>query len=195
VVRFAPSAADTTATAELVVRANTPQGQVEVPLTALSTGPITGEQGEQGEPGEQGPTGPTGPQGPQGPGGESGTPGLQGPAGPVGQTGPTGPTGATGPQGPRGKSAKVSCTVETVRGKDRVRCRVTYGKGGKGQRQRVAVLTRDGKVYGRGRQASVRLVRELTPGTYRFAVKAKGRVVEVSKVVVKRDGRVILRRS
>ncbi|WP_210650306.1 phosphodiester glycosidase family protein [Nocardioides sp. SYSU D00065] len=103
-VRFSPSTADTTSTGELVLEANTPEGQVEVPLTGLSTAPV---QGEPGEPGEDGPVGPIGPQGPQGPGGESGALGLTGPQGPVGVPGATGPQGPQGPQGPRGPRGSV----------------------------------------------------------------------------------------
>ncbi|WP_264674631.1 phosphodiester glycosidase family protein [Nocardioides lijunqiniae] len=93
-VRFSPSAAEVTSTAELVITANTPEGRVEVPLTGLSTGPLKGEPGEPGQDGPTGPTGPQGPQGPQGPGGESGTPGATGPQGPAGPQGPRGPMGA-----------------------------------------------------------------------------------------------------
>ncbi|WP_137294969.1 phosphodiester glycosidase family protein [Nocardioides dongxiaopingii] len=107
-VRFAPSAAEVTSTAELVLTANTPEGGFEVPLTGLSSGPL---QGEPGEPGEDGPTGPTGPTGPQGPGGESGTPGATGPQGPQG---PAGPQGPQGPQGPRG-SVVFKATKKVVR--------------------------------------------------------------------------------
>jgi len=116
-VRFSPSAAETTSTAELVIEGNTPEGQFEVPLTGLSTKQL---QGDPGQDGADGPTGPVGPTGPQGPGGESGTPGATGPQG------PQGPAGPAGPQGPQG-SVHLSASKKTVKVErgDKARLNVT----------------------------------------------------------------------
>jgi hypothetical protein len=119
-VRFSPSAAETTSTAELVIEGNTPEGQFEVPLTGLSTKQL---QGDPGQDGADGPTGPVGPTGPQGPGGESGTPGANGPQGPQGPQGPAGPAGPQGPQGSVHLSASKK-TVKVERG-DKARLNVT----------------------------------------------------------------------
>ncbi|WP_426246945.1 phosphodiester glycosidase family protein [Nocardioides sp. LHG3406-4] len=189
-VRFSPSQADRTSTGELVLQANTPEGQVEVSLTGLSTGPPTGEQGE---PGEAGPTGPIGPAGPQGPGGESGTPGATGPQGPQGAQGVPGLPGlpglpgAVGPQGPRGRDAKVTCVIRQAKGKAQVQCKVTQGKS-----DRRAVLKRDGLVYARGTLRDLRAVRPLTRGSYSLRVRVRGQM-EVRRLLVRKGGRVVVR--
>lgn len=206
-VRFAPSAVDVTSTAELVLKANTAEGRVEVPLSGLSTEMPRGEQGEPGE------TGPVGPQGPQGPGGESGTPGATGPQGPQGATGSQGAAGqqgakgdkgdqgdqgdqgAQGVQGPRGvrgpkgKDARVTCTVRPNGGKRAVQCKVTYRKAA----ARQTVVKRDGKVYARGTLGDLRTVRSLKAGTYRLQVRLDKRTVETLKLVVRKNGRVVVR--
>lgn len=196
-VRFSPSVADTTSTGELVLRANTPEGQVEVSLTGLSTAPPTAEPGQ---PGEAGPAGPGGPAGPAGPGGESGTPGAAGPAGPAGgpgQPGLPGVHGAVGPQGVqgargmRGRDAKVSCVIRQVRNgyrtQEKVRCKVTHGRS-----SRAAVLKRDGVVFARGTVHALRAVRPLTRGRYSLRVRIGDQLL-VRRLIVRQDGRVVVR--
>jgi len=181
-VRFSPSQADTTSTADLVIEANVVGGQQEVALTGLSTGPL---RGEPGRPGQDGPAGPPGPAGPRGPGGESGAPGVAGPRGPQGVP------GARGPRGPRGRDATVTCTIRERRGADRVRCTVRHGKP-KGKAKR-AVLRRAGQVYARGRLGAMRTVRPVTAGAYRLRVKVRPRTTQVYRFVVRKDGGVAVR--
>jgi hypothetical protein len=183
-VRFSPSAAGVTSTAELVLRANVPEGQVEVPLSGLST---TAPSGQQGEPGQDGPTGPQGPQGQpgqQGPSGESGAPGLTGPAGPTGARGPQGLQGPRGPQGPR---AQVTCKV-AKRGGDRVTCKVRFPK----VAARHTLVKRHGVVYAHGRLGHLRTVRAMGPGVYRLQVRLGRHRSETLRMRVRRGGSVTM---
>jgi len=95
-VRFSPSAPDVTSDAELVLTADTPDGQTEVALSGLST---VLAKGDKGEAGEDGPAGPAGPAGPKGDTGATGGTGATGPKGDAGATGAKGDTGIAGPTG------------------------------------------------------------------------------------------------
>ena len=155
-VRFAPSRADATSTARVVLAGNTPERRHTVTLTATSTTIPRGEpgdQGPQGPSGGQGPQGPSGPAGADGGQGPAGGDGAQGPAGPAGAQGPAGPTGADGPGGPKGETGAPGAAGEkgargdkgdagakgdrgpvgrdalvtcTVKGSTRVTCSITY---------------------------------------------------------------------
>ncbi|MDO8209962.1 choice-of-anchor D domain-containing protein [Conexibacter sp. CPCC 206217] len=143
-IRFAPSAALATSTAQLVLHANTTAGEHRVGLAGTSTGaPI----GEPGEPGEEGPagadgergargargaTGATGATGDAGAPGAPGLPGLpgltgydgydgldgaRGPVGPAGPVGPQGVEGQRGARGPAGRSAPSARARKTAAAK------------------------------------------------------------------------------
>ncbi|WP_197983833.1 phosphodiester glycosidase family protein [Aeromicrobium sp. CFBP 8757] len=150
-VRFSPSVAEKTSTAELVVEANTPEGRTEVPLTGLSTVAPKGDTGPEGA------TGPAGPSGPQGPGGESGTPGA------------TGPQGPQGPQGPRGAAGSVVLRTasKTTRVEQGDKVRLTFSvRNLTGDALRSTVSARPAKALRASGRKNV-TVRSLRPGATR----------------------------
>lgn len=131
-IRFAPSAANTVATAALVLSANTAAGEHRVGLAASSSGLPIGEPGEpgfdgvdgldgadgrdgadgadgrDGAAGPRGATGQAGPAGAAGFNGYDGWDGAPGPAGPAGSVGRPGPAGRTGPRGARGPAGRAA---------------------------------------------------------------------------------------
>ncbi|MCR1783951.1 leucine-rich repeat domain-containing protein [Nocardioides carbamazepini] len=80
-VRFAPSRANATSTATLVVRSDVPGGATRTALTGTSTSLPTGAPGQDGADGTDGTDGATGPKG------DKGDPGITGPQGPPGTVG------------------------------------------------------------------------------------------------------------
>jgi hypothetical protein len=122
-IRFAPSAADAVATAELVLAANTAAGEHRVGLTARSGGLPIGQPGEpgfdgsdgldgrdgaDGSDGADGATGARGPAGPAGPAGSNGYNGYDGYDGAPGPQGARGPAGRPGPRGARGPAGRAA---------------------------------------------------------------------------------------
>ena len=78
----------------------------------------------------------------------AGPPGAGGASGPQGAGGPPGPQGATGPEGPPGRDASVNCKLKKKKGKQKVKCKVTFAASD--ARARSARLVRNGKTHARG---------------------------------------------
>ena len=183
-MRFFPFAEGPAAASLRVVSDATSSPNV-LALTGTGTEPGTGPAGPPGPQGPNGPAGPAGPAGspgPQGTAGPAGAAGPAGPAGPAGAKGATGPSGPRGPQGPAGQvicrntvSAKVACDLLFPPGTWRVAGSATAAR---------ATLSRDGRVYARGRarvrargkrlRVQLRLARRPRAGTYRLTLRIHG---------------------
>jgi hypothetical protein len=109
-VRFAPSAANTTSAAQLVVNSDVPGGTSTMGLTGTSTNLPSGSNGTSGSNGSTGAAGAAGPTGAAGATGPKGDTGPQG----AGLQGPAGPKGATGSRGPAGPVSVKGSGQETI---------------------------------------------------------------------------------
>jgi hypothetical protein len=183
-VRFAPAQPGVTATARLVLTANTADREHEIALSATSIEIPTGEPGQDGESGDPGPVGPRGDVGAPGPIGLPGMPGIPGAPGVPGAQNPVGPKGGRGATGttPRvtvrcklvDRRRSVSCTVKPRSAKS--------SKAGKSASKQKSAKTRV--------RASVRLQGSkrttVRKGTHRVTVKhnAGKRLTTSSRIVV-----------
>ena len=122
-VRYAPSRANVTSQASLVLDANTADRSHAVPLTATSTELPLGRDGEDGAPGPQGPVGP---------------------AGADGAVGPAGVVGPAGTAGPKGDSPQIEVKCKLVDRRRAVRCTVV-ARGEGAARARVKASVRVAK--------------------------------------------------
>lgn len=149
-IRFAPSAADAVATAELVLAANTAAGEHRVGLTARSGGLPIGQPGEpgfdgsdgldgsDGADGRDGATGQRGPAGPAGPAGSNGYNGYDGAPGPQGARGPAGRTGPRGARGPAGRVAVRNARARKAAQKAAAAAKRKRARAAKAQRAKLA---------------------------------------------------------
>lgn len=151
-IRFAPSAADAVASAELVLDANTTADVHRVGLTARSGGLPIGQPGEpgfdgsdgldgrdgaDGATGADGSRGPAGPAGPAGSNGYNGYDGHDGAPGPQGARGPAGRTGPRGARGPAGRAAARNARARRQAAAAAKRTRAGAAKAQRAKQQRA----------------------------------------------------------
>ncbi len=115
-IRFAPSVAETTRSAQLTIAANTSAGRHAIGLSATSGGAAIGEPGE---PGVEGPAGADGADGRTGAPGAAGAPGLPGLPGAAGRPAPglPGINGLPGLQGNDGFDGATGARGSAGRGR------------------------------------------------------------------------------